>query len=130
MRLFIVRHAEAAQGQPDDRRPLTPAGRTQAREVGRRLAAQGVHPPVVLSSPLLRAVETAEEIARALGARVEADERLAPGVTPAEIRNVVLGLDGPVVLVGHQPDCGRAAAAFGDGEERPFPPAGVAAVEL
>ncbi|MBA2297332.1 MAG: histidine phosphatase family protein, partial [Actinobacteria bacterium] len=50
VRLFLVRHAEAASGEPDELRPLTPAGREQARELGERLAP--VAPAVVLSSPL------------------------------------------------------------------------------
>ena len=62
MRLYLVRHAKAEQGEPDDLRRLTPDGRAAARDLGRRLAAEGVAPDAVLSSPLLRARETAEEI--------------------------------------------------------------------
>ena len=79
MRLFLVRHAEAAPGHPDELRPLTAAGREQARAVGERLATAA--PDVVLSSPLLRARETAAAIARATGAELRIDERLAPGAT-------------------------------------------------
>ena len=53
MRLFLVRHAEAAPGDPDDLRPLTPGGRDTARELAARLAAE--QPEAVLTSPLLRA---------------------------------------------------------------------------
>lgn len=130
MRLFIVRHAEAAPGEPDELRPLTNAGRDSARLLGKQLAADGVRPEVVLTSPLLRARETAAEIARALGTEAEADERLAPGATPEDVRAVVTGRGETVLVVGHQPDCSRAAAALGGGEEPRFPPAGVAVVEL
>ena len=75
MRLFLVRHAEAAAGDPDELRPLTPGGRGTAREIGARLAAE--QPQAVLSSPLLRARETAVAIAEAAGLDAEADERLA-----------------------------------------------------
>jgi phosphohistidine phosphatase len=130
VRLFIVRHAEAATGEPDELRPLTDAGRESARAVGKQLAADGVRPDVVLTSPLLRARETAAEIARAVGAEAEADERLSPGATPEDVRTAVSGRGETVLIVGHQPDCGRAAAALGDGEEPRFPPAGVAVVDV
>ena len=130
MRLFIVRHAEAASGEPDELRPLTDAGRESARSVGKQLAADGVRPDVVLTSPLLRARETASEIARAVGSEAEADERLAPGATPEDVRAVAIGRGETVLVVGHQPDCGRAAAALRGGPEPRFPPAGVAVVEL
>jgi phosphohistidine phosphatase len=127
MRLVIVRHAEAAPGAPDELRPLTPNGKTQARELGRRLRDELGDVDAVLSSPLLRARETAEGLG--LGAP-EPDERLAPGATADDVREAVGGRGETVVVVGHQPDCGRIAAALGDGEEPPFPPAGVHVVEL
>ena len=58
VRLFLVRHAEAAPGEPDELRRLTAAGRDAARALGEQLAPQ--HPTAVVSSPLLRARETAE----------------------------------------------------------------------
>ena len=91
LRLYLVRHAEAAPGEPDDLRPLTPAGRETARALGARLAADGVQADAVLSSPLLRARETAAELGRALRCEPEADERLAPGSTVDELRDVVAG---------------------------------------
>ena len=127
MRLLIVRHAEAEPGGPDELRTLTPAGREQARELGRRLREQGLEPDAVLSSPLLRARETAAALG--LG-EPEADERLAPGATPDAIREAALGRGGTVLVVGHQPDCGRAVAAFTNGPEPPFPTCGHALVEL
>ena len=130
VRLFIVRHTEAAAGEPDDLRPLTKAGREQARRIGQGLAGEGVRPDAVLSSPLLRARETAAEIAKAVGAEAEADERLAPGAEPDDVRAVATGRGETVVVVGHQPDCGRAAAALSGGPEPAFPPGGVVAVEL
>ena len=127
MRLLIVRHAEAAPGNPDELRTLTPAGRGQARELGRRLRDDGIRPDAVLTSPLLRARETAEALD--LG-RPEPDERLAPGATADDVRAAVRARGGTVVVVGHQPDCGRIAAELGDGSEPAFPPAGTAVVEL
>ncbi len=130
MRLYLVRHAEAARGEPDALRPLTASGRQDARELGKRLAAEGARPDAVLSSPLLRARETATALARALGCSVEPDERLAPGATAEQLLAAVAGRGDEVVVVGHQPDCGRIAAELGGGPEPPFPPAGIVVLEL
>jgi phosphohistidine phosphatase len=126
MRVLIVRHAEAAPGKPDELRPLTVEGQEHARALGERLRADGFVPEAIITSPLLRAVQTAT----ALGLGVpEVDDRLAPGVSPAELRDAVTGRGDPVVVVGHQPDCGRAVLEL-TGAEVPFPPAGCFEVEL
>jgi phosphohistidine phosphatase len=130
VRVYLVRHAEAAPGEPDDLRALTPDGRRAARDLGDRLANEGVRPDAVISSPLLRARETAAEIGRALGVEPEADDRLGSGATADGLRELVEGRGEMVVAVGHQPDCGRIAAELGDGVEPPFPPAGVVVLEI
>jgi phosphohistidine phosphatase len=127
MRVVIVRHAEAAPGTPDELRPLTPAGREQARRLGEELRGRGLAPNAVVSSPLLRARETAAALA--LG-EPSVDERLAPGATPEEMRAVAEEHGEIVVVVGHQPDCGRAVAALRGGAEPSFPPCAHAMVEL
>ena len=127
MRLFLVRHAEAAPGEPDDLRPLTPVGRDTARELGTRLAVE--QPEAVLTSPLLRARETAAAIAGATGAELRIDERLAPGATASGVLEAVAGAGGTVVTVGHQPDCSEIAYALGAATVD-FPPAGTATIEL
>jgi phosphohistidine phosphatase len=127
MRLVIVRHAEAASGDPDELRPLTDAGRAQARQLGADQRARGLEPDAVVCSPLLRAREMATLLA--LGDPA-VDDRLAPGATPDDIRAIAEERGGTIVVVGHQPDCGHAAAELGDGVERPFPPCAYATIEL
>ena len=127
MRLFLVRHAHAVDGTPDELRPLSDQGREQARELAARLAA--TLPDVVLSSPLLRARETADAIGRATGAPVRPDERLAPGATVDGVRDAAREAGRTVVAVGHEPDCGEIAAALTD-TDHAFPPAGVVELEL
>jgi phosphohistidine phosphatase len=127
MRLILVRHAEAAPGDPDELRTLTPAGRDVARALGDRLADAGI--TAVVSSPLLRARETAEPIARAAGVDAETDDRLAPGATAEGVRAVVSGKGDAVVVVGHQPDCGEIVLAL-TGRGVKFPAGGLAEVEL
>jgi phosphohistidine phosphatase len=130
VRLYLVRHAEAAQGEPDDLRPLTVAGRDAARALGVRLAAEGVRADALLTSPLLRARETAAELGRALGREPEPDERLAPGATASDVREAVSGRGATVVVVGHQPDCSEIAAELSGAPPPAFPPAGLAVLEL
>ena len=84
----------------------------------------------MLTSPLLRARETAGELALAFDCEVEADERLAPGATADVLRVVVADRGAEVDVVGHQPDCGRIAAELSGGAEPSFPPAGLAVLEL
>src|SRR5919201_3675847 len=107
MRVFLVRHAKAASGHPDELRPLTDDGREAARQLGRRLAAE--RPEAVVSSPLLRARETAEPIARAAGVEATVDDRLGPGATVETLRDALAGRGDVVVAVCHQPDCGEIA---------------------
>ena len=127
MRLFLARHAKAAPGHPDELRPLTPEGREQARGLGERLAAR--QPSLVFTSPLLRARETGSAIAKAAGAELRIDDRLAPGATAEGLLELVAGAGEVVVAVGHQPDCSEIAFALGAGE-RDFPTAGVVEIEV
>ena len=127
MRLFVVRHAKAAPGEPDAQRPLTEAGQAAAKALGERLAGEGLD--AVISSPLVRARQTAEAIASAAGLTVQTDDRLAPGATEESVRAAVEGRGETVVTVGHQPDCGEIVLAL-TGYQPAFPPGGVAEVEL
>jgi phosphohistidine phosphatase SixA len=130
VRLYLVRHAEAAPGEPDELRPLTPQGREQARELGRRMRDELTHPQAILTSPLLRARETGGELSRALNVEVEPDERLAPGATADDVRAALSGRGDPVVVVGHQPDCGQIVAALAGGPEPRFPAGSLVIVEF
>lgn len=127
MRLVLVRHAEAAPGDPDELRTLTPAGHEQARALGERLRAEGLQPDAVLSSPLLRARETATELG--FGEPLALVE-LAPGATVDDVKAAIADRGETVVVVGHQPDCSEIAAALSGGPEPKFPPAGVQILEL
>ncbi len=128
MRLVLVRHAEAASGEPDELRPLTPVGRAQARRLADELAP--TKPDAVLTSPLLRARQTAETIAKAAGIAAEPTPGLAPGATSDAVLLATAGRGETVVCVGHQPDCGLIAAELAGGQPPPFPPAGIAVIEL
>ena len=127
MQLILVRHAHADPGDPDALRPLSARGREQARALGERLAAAA--PDAVLASPLLRARETAAAIAKASGAELRVDDRLAPGATADDLLEAAADGGATIVAVGHQPDCSEIAFALGAGEVD-FPPAGFAELDV
>lgn len=98
--LWLLRHAEAEDGLPDDERPLTARGAMQADAAGRALAILGVHLDACLSSPKLRAVQTAERACEPLGVAVTIEPALAG--EPFDVQELIAGL-GDVLLVGHDP---------------------------
>jgi phosphohistidine phosphatase len=108
--LFLLRHAHA--GDParwtgdDAERPLSDKGHRQAERVGRLLAGTDEAPDLLVTSPRLRAAQTAEVVAAALDIRVVEDGRLA-GPLSAEGVEEILGSAGPAerpCIVGHDPD--------------------------
>ena len=129
MLVFLVRHAHSDTGDPDNLRPLSARGRKEARALAEQLAAHSTPPRLVLSSPLLRARETAEAIADAVSAEVRIDERLAPGTTLEHLSDAVARADGAVAAVCHQPDCSEIALEL-TGNDPGFPPGGVAELTL
>jgi phosphohistidine phosphatase len=98
--LWLLRHAEAEDGLPDDERPLTERGAMQADAVGRALVVLEVHLDACLSSPKLRAVQTAERACEPLGVAVTIEPALSG--EPFDVRKLTAGL-GDVLLVGHDP---------------------------
>lgn len=98
--LWLLRHAEAADGAPDDQRPLTEKGIVQAEAAGRALLALGESIDVCLTSPKLRAVQTAERVCEALAIPVRVEPALSG--EPVDVGRLTAGL-GDVLLVGHDP---------------------------
>jgi phosphohistidine phosphatase len=98
--LWLLRHAEAADGAPDDERPLTEKGLRQAEAAGRALARLGEKIDVCLSSPKLRALQTAERACEPLGIEVRIEPVLSG--EPFDVHAITAGL-GDVLLVGHDP---------------------------
>ena len=115
MDLILWRHADAEEGGRDLDRKLTPKGRKQAARMAEWLNARLPSRYAVLASPARRARETAD----ALGVRYKIVQRLAPGAAPADILEAAgwPSHKGAVVVVGHQPDLGRAAAALVSGAQ-------------
>jgi phosphohistidine phosphatase len=131
VRVYLCRHAHAAPGTPDHARPLTAEGRVQARALGRQLVAAAPRPSLVLSSPVLRAHQTAEALARMLGLEPRLEAGLAPGATVVSLIAAVGAEPGhaAVAVVGHQPDCSEIMEAL-TGVDPGFAPGAVHAVDL
>jgi phosphohistidine phosphatase len=116
MELLIVRHGIAVEpgtaGFTESERPLTKEGEERFREAARGLADALPRPDAILTSPLVRARQTAEIAAQAWGKRKPiADERLAAGATPQQMLSCLADHHGALVAVfGHEPDCSRLVA--------------------
>jgi phosphohistidine phosphatase len=98
--LWLLRHAEAADGGPDDGRPLTERGARQADATGTAMARLGTNIDACLSSPKLRAMQTAQRACGPLGVEVTAEPALSG--EPFNVHDLIVGL-GDVLLVGHDP---------------------------
>jgi len=107
--IYLVRHADAGdpgawQGADADR-PLSSKGTRQAERMGKFLAGIGLHPDRIVSSPKLRARQTADIVAAAVGTSVTLDDRLAEGFDLARLRAVIVEPNSSrTMLVGHDPD--------------------------
>jgi phosphohistidine phosphatase len=110
--IWFLRHGDAEDTEPDFDRRLTPKGERQARDAGAALALLGVKIEVCLTSPKLRARETARLTCETLGVEMTVDDRLTGGrFDPLDL---TAGLD-DVLLVGHEPDFSGAIAQLTGG---------------
>jgi phosphohistidine phosphatase len=114
MDIILWRHAEAEDGLPDAKRKLTARGRKQAKQVARWLRKRLPADARILASPALRAVQTAEALERPF----EQLGKLGAGASAASLLGAVgwPHASGTVVIVGHQPTLGRAAALLLTGD--------------
>ena len=117
MDLILWRHAEAEDAGPgmsDLERALTAKGQKQARRMGQWLASQLPESCRILVSPAVRTLQTAE----ALGRKYKLNADLAPGAEPEDILKAANwpGARETVLIVGHQPTLGQAAALLMTGE--------------
>ena len=108
--LHLLRHAHAGDATrwsgDDDERPLSEKGIRQSERLGRLLATSTTRPDLFITSPRLRASQTAEIVAEALGERVVVDERLAGPLDASVVAEILARQDSAErpCLVGHDPD--------------------------
>ena len=107
--IVILRHGEAedASGDKSDaERSLTPDGHAAMKQIGRGLERALPRANAIYTSPLLRATQTAAWVARAYRSRINVTttDKLAPGATPSEFRELIEEIDARrAILVGHEP---------------------------
>ena len=116
--LYLIRHGVAAERgdeYPDDsKRPLTHEGIGRLRKEARGLDALGVELAHIITSPLVRAKQTADVLAQHMASKpsVSMSDALAPAGTPAAVLHELARhtKKGSVALVGHEPNIGELAA--------------------
>ncbi|MBN1961600.1 MAG: phosphohistidine phosphatase SixA [Deltaproteobacteria bacterium] len=137
--LLLVRHgrAESALGRPDSSRHLTEEGYAELRVCCEGLQSLSVCLDLVLTSPLMRALETADVLAKALGNGIHplCENVLAPGATLDSLMQLLRNIDGgkTVAIVGHAPDLTDVASGLVvpyTRREILFPPGGMACIEF
>jgi len=116
---YIMRHGIAVARGPasvldDAKRPLTPEGKQKMREIAAGLVRIGMEVDWILSSPLVRAVETAEIVGETLGSKppLEFSDALRPGGSAEALITFLSKRPNRrrVLVVGHEPDMGELAA--------------------
>lgn len=110
--LVLVRHAHAlsaldAHVQSDALRPLSPQGRQKAAETAARLKSMDLHPTRILTSPLLRAKQTADILSQALQCPAQTAVQLDGLYSEQTVKAFLLQqlqTDTTLVVVGHNPN--------------------------
>jgi phosphohistidine phosphatase len=124
--IWLLRHGEAeAEAADDASRPLTSKGERQARAAGAALAALEAGIEACLTSPKVRALDTARLACEPLGLSPEVTEALAGGDFDPE---ALAAGRGTVLLVGHEPDLSRAVQ-LATGAHVQFKKGGLAAID-
>ena len=133
MQLYFLRHGEAdwpGWTKPDDERPLTDFGKKEVRQLGKFLNRLKVKPDLIVTSPLPRALQTAEVTAEELKTKLRQDEALEPGFGISELSTVLKRhRSKALMLVGHEPDFSSVISALTGGFVK-MSKAGVALIDI
>jgi phosphohistidine phosphatase len=136
MLLHLLRHADAGDPEawegPDAARPLSDKGRSQSERLGKYLAGIAFRGGTFISSPRVRAMETAELVAEQLKAKVNLDDRLGEALSLDAIDAILRDADDPerAVLVGHDPDFSDLLAELVDTSRVPMRKGAFARIEV
>jgi len=121
MKLYLVQHGDAAPGETDAARPLTPKGRRDVQRLGEFLTRNGVSVSCIVHSGKLRARQTAEAIASRLprSVAVEAREGLNPNDRARTAAQLLVGSGDNTMLVAHLPLLGKLVSRLVIGSKEP-----------
>jgi phosphohistidine phosphatase len=123
--IWLLRHGDAEpHGGDDTSRQLTDKGKRQAAHAGKAIVALEIEIEVCLTSPKVRALQTAKIVCEELGMEPEIDERLRGGLV--DVRDLAAGRE--ALLVGHEPDLSNAVAELSGGKVK-LKKGGLAGVE-
>jgi phosphohistidine phosphatase SixA len=132
MKLYFLRHGKAdwpRWNKSDDERPLTPEGKIEVAAVAKLLGRLEIA-PIILTSPLPRASQTAEIAGKYLHAEVREESLLRPGFDATRLRKILENFSGKnLMVVGHEPDFTHTIFQLTGGLTK-LSKAGVALVEL
>jgi phosphohistidine phosphatase len=126
MKLLVIRHAVAAdpsRGQPEAVRPLTVEGRNKMRRAAKGLALLVPEIDLLVSSPLVRAVETASIVGHEFPkVKIKEIPQLEPGSPTAALLDWIAQQPASTVvgLIGHEPDLGRIVSLALAARDRSF----------
>lgn len=125
MDLYVLRHGVAgerdARAYPDDgQRPLTPKGIKRMTLQVKGLNSIGIRPDLTLTSPLIRAIQTAEIVVKDMAGcgKLDVSDSLVPWAEPSEILEELGTLPptiGSVMIVGHEPHLSRVVSLVATG---------------
>lgn len=134
--LYFLRHAHAGDPEAwtgdDEARPLSDKGEKQADRLGAFLAGVGFKPDAIVTSPKLRAAQTAEIVAKHLGVQISFDDRLAGAFDVETLETLLRDAGDPVrpVVVGHDPDFSDVLAELSGAARLPMPKGALARVDI
>ena len=132
VKLYFLRHGKADWpnwDKPDDERPLTEDGKKQLAAVGKMLARLEIA-PVILTSPLPRASQTAEIAGKYLRQKIRVEPLLRPGFDAGKLKKILKDFSGDsLMIVGHEPDFTRTIFQLTGGDTK-LSKAGVALIGL
>ncbi|MFH0887080.1 MAG: phosphohistidine phosphatase SixA [bacterium] len=132
MNLFLLRHGDALPGSPDEARKLSQKGVKQIKKMAKVLIKTDVSFDLILSSPLIRAMQTAEIVADKFEGKIETSDVLSPGCKIEVLfQELLKHNNNSVLIVGHEPDFGHIIGnIIGTGHPIPLRKGGLVLIDI
>ena len=120
MHIYLLRHGDAVAATENPKRPLSEKGLRDVDRTAHLALARNVQVSAIYHSGILRAVETAEVLAKVLAPalRMQVLSGLLPEDDPATVKAELDLINDPVALVGHLPHLNRLAALLTTGDPK------------